>query len=224
MLCSDPYPASLPSIPPVLPLAAQTMFPTRRYKRCLCRSDPPPAYACAIRGRSAPRPLASDSLMSEISKILTPRKRSFCADRQPLASFLQPAAVAGGSGGNPWSPQSSRPFGISTDMNSKFLYTDTSPCPPGHTSASTKRHVRRIGDVVDAHAVEISLKKVVALETRNPNSRTPAARSPAAWVSGSSIARRCQRPAAPASSRPSDRPVDRCPAEMRPASSGTANA
>src|SRR5260221_310617 len=27
-----------------------------------------------------------------------------------------------------------RPFGCSTDMNSRFLYTDTSPWPPGHTS------------------------------------------------------------------------------------------
>src|SRR6266705_2315067 len=73
-------------------------------------------------------------LMSEMSKILTPRKRSFCAaGRRRFFSFSAPAG-GGGSGGNPCAPQSRRPFGISTDMNSRFLYTDTSPCPPGHTS------------------------------------------------------------------------------------------
>ncbi len=72
--------------------------------------------------------------MSEMSKILTPRKRSFCAaGRRRFFLFPAPAG-GGGSGGNPSMPQSSRPFGISTDMNIRFLYTDTSPCPPGHTS------------------------------------------------------------------------------------------
>src|SRR5580698_2567181 len=76
-------------------------------------------------------------LMSEISKTLTPRKRSFWATGTGC-SFFSPEAGAdcgssGGSGGNAWDPQSRRPFGISTDMNSRFLYTDTSPCPPGQT-------------------------------------------------------------------------------------------
>ena len=72
--------------------------------------------------------------MSEMSKILTPRKRSFLRRREATFSFRGlPAEVAEALGGNPCVPQSSRPFGISTDMNSKFLYTDTSPCPPGHT-------------------------------------------------------------------------------------------
>src|SRR6478735_7152985 len=73
-------------------------------------------------------------LISEMSKILTPRKRSFWADG--TGRFLGFGSVAGGagSGGKPCVPQSRRPFGCSTDMKSRFLYTDTSPWPPGHTS------------------------------------------------------------------------------------------
>src|SRR6476661_3054534 len=73
-------------------------------------------------------------LISEMSKILTPLKRSFCADG--TGSFLGLGSPAGGagSGEKPCVPQSRRPFGCSTDMNNRFLYTDTSPCPPGHTS------------------------------------------------------------------------------------------
>src|SRR5271170_7369533 len=74
-------------------------------------------------------------LISEMSKILTPRKRSFCGDGG--RRILSCPAGGGGSGGNPCVPQSSRPFGISTDMNIKFPYTDTSPCPPGHTIVVT---------------------------------------------------------------------------------------
>src|SRR5438034_8284694 len=83
--------------------------------------------------------------MSEMSKILTPRKRSFCAAgmRGFLSLSLSSPAGGGGSGGNPWTPQSSRPFGISTDMNSRFLYTDTSPCPPGHTMEVTNLALER---------------------------------------------------------------------------------
>src|SRR5436853_5732759 len=68
-------------------------------------------------------------LTSAISKILTPRKRSFCAD----GGFRSAPAGVGGYGGNPCVPQSKRPLGISTDMNMRFLYTDRSPCPPGQT-------------------------------------------------------------------------------------------
>src|SRR6185503_17668119 len=73
-------------------------------------------------------------LMSVMSKILTPRKRSFCAGGG-FGFFSSPAAGsgAGGAGGNPCVPQSRRPLGISTDMKRRFLYTDGSPCPPGHT-------------------------------------------------------------------------------------------
>ena len=82
-----------------------------------------------IRSRAAATCLGF--LISEISKILTPRNLSFCgAGRR--GPFACPAAGVG-SGGNPCAPQSIRPFGISTDMNSRLPYTDTSPCPPGHT-------------------------------------------------------------------------------------------
>src|SRR5215475_15190224 len=70
-------------------------------------------------------------LMSDISKILTPRNRSFCGAGR--VGFFSSPAGGGGPGGNPCTPQSRRPFGISTDINIKFLYTDTSPCPPGQT-------------------------------------------------------------------------------------------
>src|SRR5260370_42609984 len=46
--------------PPVLPIDAQTMRPTPRYKHFPCRLDRSPEYAYAIRGTSAPPPLASD--------------------------------------------------------------------------------------------------------------------------------------------------------------------
>src|SRR5579864_8027987 len=73
-------------------------------------------------------------LMSEMTKILTPRKRSFWATGRGRGCLsLSDPAGGGGSAGNPCVPQSKRPFGISTDMNSRFLYTDKSPCPPGHT-------------------------------------------------------------------------------------------
>src|SRR5439155_40780 len=99
-------------------------------------------FLCAFPAVSAPVIQAvhrTGLRMSEMSKILTPRKRSFCAAgmRGFLSLSLSSPAGGGGSGGNPWTPQSSRPFGISTDMNSRFLYTDTSPCPPGHTMEVT---------------------------------------------------------------------------------------
>src|SRR5204862_487685 len=67
-------------------------------------------------------------LISEMSKILTPRKRSFCATgmgffasslflltslllSSPLVWSLSPAAGGGGSGGKPCESQSRRPFG-----------------------------------------------------------------------------------------------------------------
>src|SRR5260370_16205327 len=56
--------------------------------------------------------------MSEMSKILTPRKRSFCAAGK--RRFFSCPSAGGGSGGNPCVPQSRRPFGISTDINSRF--------------------------------------------------------------------------------------------------------
>src|SRR6266540_2331996 len=70
-------------------------------------------------------------LMSDISKILTPRNRSFCG--AGTFGFFSSPGAGGCPGGNPCVPQSSRPFGISTDINIKFLKTDTSPCPPGQT-------------------------------------------------------------------------------------------
>src|SRR5215213_4668138 len=70
-------------------------------------------------------------LMSVISKILTPRKRSFCGAGRGCFSFssFPPASGdgcgdgdgRGGGGGNPSVPQSTRPFAISTDMKSRFL-------------------------------------------------------------------------------------------------------
>src|SRR5262249_3370022 len=70
-------------------------------------------------------------LMSEMSKILTPRNRSFCgAGKGGL--FSSPAG-GGGPGGKPCLPPSKRPFVLSTGLNIKFLQTDTSPCPPGQT-------------------------------------------------------------------------------------------
>src|SRR5215469_846941 len=77
-------------------------------------------------------------LMAEMSKILTPRKRSFCAAVARRLAYFSAPAGGGGSGGKPCVPQSRRPFGCSTDMNSRFLYTDTSPCPPGQTSEVSK--------------------------------------------------------------------------------------
>ena len=52
----------------------------------------------------------------------------------------------------------------STDMKSRFPYTETSPCPPGQTTAVASRRVRRVGDVVDLEAVEVADEGEVALE------------------------------------------------------------
>ncbi len=51
-------------------------------------------------------------------------------------------------------------------MNNKFLYTDRSPCPPGHTSEVSSVVFAGIGDVIDIHTIKIPLEQVIALERK----------------------------------------------------------
>src|SRR5262249_19820130 len=68
-------------------------------------------------------------LMSDMSKILTPRNRSFCG--AGIVRFCSSPGAGGGGGGNPWVSPTRRPFCKSSDIKITILYTETSPCPPG---------------------------------------------------------------------------------------------
>ena len=78
-------------------------------------------------------------LMSVMSKMRTPRKRSALT----VAS-------------TPLVPQSTRPRVCSTDMNSRLPWTDTSPWPPGQTTDASSLRLLRVLDVVDVEAVEVA--------------------------------------------------------------------
>ena len=84
---------------------------------------------------------------SLMSKMRMPRKRS---------------ALTGAC--TPCVPQSSRPRVCSTDMNSRLPCTDTSPCPPGHTTDASSCGFARILDVVGVEPVEVADEEMVALE------------------------------------------------------------
>jgi hypothetical protein len=79
------------------------------------------ACACASRGTSAPPRPAAGCRRSLMSKIRTPRNRSaLTVPRHALH------------------PQSSRPRVSSTDMTSRSPWTETSPWPPGQTTANAR--------------------------------------------------------------------------------------
>ena len=83
--------------------------------------------------------------MSSMSNTRMPRTRS----------------VLTGSG-TPPKPQSARLLVASDDMNSRFLYTDTSFCDAGHRYVLHQHRLRGFGDVVDLEAVVVALDRVLA--------------------------------------------------------------
>ena len=79
MLKSEVFGSSFGSRPSSRPARRPTAPCSCPIRRCRCCPDPSgrrPACACAIRGRSAPPRSASACLMSLMSKMRTPRKRS----------------------------------------------------------------------------------------------------------------------------------------------------
>ena len=92
-----------PSSRPARRPSAPRSCPSRRRRCWPCPSDRRRACACASRGRSAPRRPACGLLMSLMSKMRTPRKRS------ALTVSVTPCV-----------PQSTRPRVCSTDMKSRL--------------------------------------------------------------------------------------------------------
>ena len=84
------------------------------------------------------------------------RQRRRCRRRR--RRYIPPAAEL------PCVPQSVRPFIASADMNSRWPYTETSPCPPGQRIDVAQLDLSRIVDVVEIDAVVVADEEMIAAE------------------------------------------------------------